>query len=251
MLQVLQALYYSMCFVCAVMDALREKSDHGPHKKHPSAPSYWRNSKLHQISDFMYFTSVLPVGTVTCILFWGLYVAEPTLVMPEWAEKLIPPFMNHITHTAPIPFILVDTLLTCHQAPSRKLGSVVVVAEVAFYFTVTCILFWGLYVAEPTLVMPEWAEKLIPPFMNHITHTAPIPFILVDTLLTCHQAPSRKLGSVVVVAEVAFYFTVFVAFPFFFLEAVHCLVHQSCNTLNAVKFRNIVFLFLLYIDSKS
>ncbi|VDO59176.1 unnamed protein product [Onchocerca flexuosa] len=43
--------------------------------------------------------------------------------------------MNHIMVTASLPFILVDTLLTCHRAPSRKIGSVVVVAEVVFYYS--------------------------------------------------------------------------------------------------------------------
>lgn len=66
--QVLQTIYYAICFICALMDTLRETTDHGPHKKHPTTPSYWRNSKLHRISDFMYFTSVLPVGTVRFIL---------------------------------------------------------------------------------------------------------------------------------------------------------------------------------------
>ncbi|KAK6112040.1 FAR-17a/AIG1-like family protein [Brugia pahangi] len=125
-----------MCFICALMDTLRETTDYGPHKKHPTTPSYWRNSKLHRISDFMYFTSVLPVGAITCLLFWSLYALEPTLVIPKWAEELIPPFMNHITHTAPLPFILVDTLLTCHRAPSRKIGSIIIIALVIFYFSI-------------------------------------------------------------------------------------------------------------------
>ncbi|VDN94011.1 unnamed protein product [Brugia pahangi] len=133
---VLQTVYYAMCFICALMDTLRETTDYGPHKKHPTTPSYWRNSKLHRISDFMYFTSVLPVGAITCLLFWSLYALEPTLVIPKWAEELIPPFMNHITHTAPLPFILVDTLLTCHRAPSRKIGSIIIIALVIFYFSI-------------------------------------------------------------------------------------------------------------------
>ncbi|VDN00545.1 unnamed protein product, partial [Onchocerca ochengi] len=59
---VLQAVYYVICFACASMDALRETTDHGPHKKQPTTPSYWRQSKLHRISDFMYFTVTLPIG---------------------------------------------------------------------------------------------------------------------------------------------------------------------------------------------
>ncbi|KAM3728709.1 Androgen-induced protein [Dirofilaria immitis] len=133
---VLQAIYYVICFACAFMDALREKTDYGPHKKHPTTPSYWRDSKLHRISDFMYFTIIIPIGATTCLIFWALYAVESTLVIPKWAEGLIPPFMNHITHTAPLPFLLVDTLLTCHRAPPRQIGSVVVLALVPCYFII-------------------------------------------------------------------------------------------------------------------
>uniref|UniRef100_A0A915Q4W1 Uncharacterized protein n=1 Tax=Setaria digitata TaxID=48799 RepID=A0A915Q4W1_9BILA len=131
---VLQAVYYTLCFVCAVLDISSEKIDHGLHKKHSAPPGYWRNSRLHRISDFMYFTSILPVGATTCILFWALNAMEPTMVMPKWAQEIIPPFMNHITHTAPLPFTLIDTLLTCHRAPSRRVGSIITVALVVFYF---------------------------------------------------------------------------------------------------------------------
>ncbi|VDM94080.1 unnamed protein product [Onchocerca ochengi] len=101
---------------------------------------------------------------------------------------------------------------------------------------------------EPTLIVPEWAEKLIPPFMNHITHTASLPFILVDTLLTCHRAPSRKTGSIIVVAEVIFYFSIVLGVRYFngywiypfleYLSAIHLII---------MFFMALVFTWLLYI----
>ncbi|VDK56177.1 unnamed protein product [Anisakis simplex] len=119
------------------MDYKTEQKDRGPHTRHPSAPSYWRVTKLHRICDALYYFGTFPVGVATCVMFWVLYAIEPTLVMPLWAEKLIPRFVNHVTHTAPIPFVLVDTLLTCHHAPPKKLGSVVSVALVfGYYFIV-------------------------------------------------------------------------------------------------------------------
>uniref|UniRef100_A0A914RG16 Uncharacterized protein n=1 Tax=Parascaris equorum TaxID=6256 RepID=A0A914RG16_PAREQ len=69
--------------------------DRGPHTRHPSAPSYWRYTKLHRICDFMYYIGTFPVGVATCGMFWALYAVDPTLVMPMWAEKLIPRFVNH------------------------------------------------------------------------------------------------------------------------------------------------------------
>lgn len=78
-------------------------------------------------------------------------MADPELVMPAWVAKLVPDWLNHgvlslfvsfcipspppflVSHTAPVAFVLVDTLLTCHHAPDRKIGSTVVVALFLFY----------------------------------------------------------------------------------------------------------------------
>jgi hypothetical protein len=96
-------------------------------------PSYWRKTKMHTICDFVYFTSAFPVGVATCILFWAIYMINPEFVMPKWASNLIPPFYNHVTHTAPVVFLLIDTLLTCHHAPNRFNASAVVLSLFAFY----------------------------------------------------------------------------------------------------------------------
>ncbi|MFH4982585.1 hypothetical protein AB6A40_009294 [Gnathostoma spinigerum] len=133
---VLQTSYYVVCLICSAMDVLIEESDHGPHTRHPSAPSYWRKNRLRIICDFMYYTSAFPVGTVTCALFWLLYAINPQLVMPDWISRLIPPFMNHVTHTAPVAFILVDTLLTCHHAPPRTTGLLISFCLATFYFLI-------------------------------------------------------------------------------------------------------------------
>ncbi|VDO77359.1 unnamed protein product [Onchocerca flexuosa] len=52
------------------MDVLHETIDYGPNKKHLTIASYRRDSKLHRISDFMYFTIVLPVGAVSFIYIY-------------------------------------------------------------------------------------------------------------------------------------------------------------------------------------
>ncbi|KAF1746134.1 hypothetical protein GCK72_022587 [Caenorhabditis remanei] len=69
----------------------------------------YKFDRLKRIADFMHFTSIFPVGIVTCGLFWGLYAIDPALVMPDWIAKLIPWWLNHITHTYPIVYILLDS----------------------------------------------------------------------------------------------------------------------------------------------
>ncbi|VDD96555.1 unnamed protein product, partial [Enterobius vermicularis] len=148
------------------------KKDCGPHTRHPSAPSYWRNSRLHRICDFTYYTSVFPVGIATCLLFWILYLIDPGLVMPAWAERIIPRFLNHVTHTAPLFFISVDTLLTCHQAPKRKTGLLVAAALLAFYFSLLYFVRW-------------YHGYWLYPVFEFFTQSYHLAFILVASALFC------------------------------------------------------------------
>uniref|UniRef100_A0A914Y6J1 Androgen-induced gene 1 protein-like n=1 Tax=Panagrolaimus superbus TaxID=310955 RepID=A0A914Y6J1_9BILA len=131
---VLQTVYSGICFCCSVFDMLEEQKHQEEYKQTKlHVPSYWRQTKLHKICDFMYSTSAFPVGMATSLLFWGLYAANPEFVIPKWAVGLIPQWHNHVTHTAPIVFLMIDTLLTCHHAPSKKTGSIVVLSLYAFY----------------------------------------------------------------------------------------------------------------------
>jgi hypothetical protein len=129
----LQSIYSVICFFCALFDWNAEFQHNVQYKKQIHVPSYWRNTRLHKICDFMYATSVFPVGMATCLMFWSLYAVNPELVMPVWIAKLIPNWLNHVIHTAPIAFLLVDTLLTCHHAPDRRLGSLVILLLFLFY----------------------------------------------------------------------------------------------------------------------
>uniref|UniRef100_A0A914KX17 Uncharacterized protein n=1 Tax=Meloidogyne incognita TaxID=6306 RepID=A0A914KX17_MELIC len=129
----LQSVYSVICFFCALFDWNAELGHKDQYKKQIHVPSYWRSTKLHKICDFMYATSVFPVGMATCLMFWSLYAVNSEFVMPAWVAKLVPHWLNHVTHTAPIAFLLVDTLLTCHHAPDRRVGSLIVLLLFIFY----------------------------------------------------------------------------------------------------------------------
>uniref|UniRef100_A0A7E5A186 Androgen-induced gene 1 protein n=1 Tax=Panagrellus redivivus TaxID=6233 RepID=A0A7E5A186_PANRE len=139
---VLQTVYSTICFICAVLDWIEESrlaKLRKPGKKAlvtQHVPSYWRLTPLHKACDFMYATSAFPVGMATSLLFWGLYIANPEFVIPKWATNLIPQWHNHVTHTAPVAFLLIDTLLTCHHAPSKKTGSLVIGALYLIYLSI-------------------------------------------------------------------------------------------------------------------
>lgn len=61
---VLQTVYSAVCFLCTLMDWKEEIKRSDEYNKHPHVPSYWRNTTLHKICDFMYATSAFPVGMV-------------------------------------------------------------------------------------------------------------------------------------------------------------------------------------------
>uniref|UniRef100_A0A914P646 Uncharacterized protein n=1 Tax=Panagrolaimus davidi TaxID=227884 RepID=A0A914P646_9BILA len=95
-------------------------------------------SKLVMLTmlNFVLQTVYSTICFATSLLFWGLYAANPEYVVPKWAVGLIPQWHNHVTHTAPMVFLMIDTLLTCHHAPSKKTGSIVVLSLYAFYLAI-------------------------------------------------------------------------------------------------------------------
>lgn len=104
-------------------------------------------SLLKPVTDFMFYTSVFPVGIVsclwsfplislqvTCALFWGLYVIDPALVMPAWIAKLIPQWLNHVTHTLPVFYLLFEIYSTHREAPTKTTSMIMSSLLVAIYF---------------------------------------------------------------------------------------------------------------------
>jgi len=130
---VLQTFYSGLCLICAIFDWTTESKEPTCKSHKHVLPSYWRNTRTHNICDFTYFTSAFPVGMATCILYWAIYLINPDAVMPAWVAKMLPRWYNLVIHCAPVGFLLIDTLLTCHHAPSRGKASAVVLSLFAFY----------------------------------------------------------------------------------------------------------------------
>jgi hypothetical protein len=100
------------------------------------APLYYSQSTLHSICDFLYAVVIIPMGLGVVALFWGIYAVDRELVHPKRLDAIVPSWLNHVMHTAPVPFILVDTLLMCHRYPSRGKGMLTVVTVALLYVCV-------------------------------------------------------------------------------------------------------------------
>jgi len=106
-----------------------------------------------------------------------------------------------------VSFVHADVLYVC-TADTTRVFCLRTNLGLALYYFMFIFCFWALYAVEPTFVMPkEWA-RLVPAFHNHVTHTAPVAFLLIDTLLTCHHAPGRATGSLVVLGCFSIYLAI-------------------------------------------
>lgn len=132
---VIQTVYFGLCMIRAFIDTLANKPEVGPHKRHPDVPTYYPSTKFHSFVDGFYACGALPIGIFVVLMFWGLYAVDRELVYPKALDKIIPQWLNHVMHTAPGPFLLVDTMLTCHRYPSRAKGLGLILIFGALYST--------------------------------------------------------------------------------------------------------------------
>ncbi|KAJ1364808.1 hypothetical protein KIN20_024980 [Parelaphostrongylus tenuis] len=94
------------------------------------------NNSFKSVLDFTFHCLIFPLAMVTCALFWFLHILDPSLVMPEWLASLIPPWLNHVTHTLPVIYVIFELLATDKAPPSRKTSVAASTAYVAIYFTI-------------------------------------------------------------------------------------------------------------------
>uniref|UniRef100_A0A1I7WPK0 Acyl_transf_3 domain-containing protein n=1 Tax=Heterorhabditis bacteriophora TaxID=37862 RepID=A0A1I7WPK0_HETBA len=78
------------------------------------------NSRLKSFLDFVLYTILFPIGMTACTLFWCLHAVDPSLIMPDWVAALIPSWLNHVTHTLPVPYFMMDMLMTKRLVPTQK-----------------------------------------------------------------------------------------------------------------------------------
>ncbi|OUC46879.1 FAR-17a/AIG1-like protein [Trichinella nativa] len=114
--------YFWLCVFRAFTDRLAERTDVGPHRAHPAPPTYYPKSKLHSVCDFTYAVIALPIGVFVVLMFWILYAIDREMVYPDYLDEIIPSWYNNVLHVAPLPFILVDSLLVCHRYPTKLRG---------------------------------------------------------------------------------------------------------------------------------
>ncbi|RCN44439.1 FAR-17a/AIG1-like protein [Ancylostoma caninum] len=94
------------------------------------------DNHLKPFLDFSFYCTIFPVAVTTCALFWGLYAIDPELVMPEWVARLIPSWLNHVTHTLPVIYVVFDLLTAKRSPPSHRKSLTMAALHVFIYFVI-------------------------------------------------------------------------------------------------------------------
>ncbi|KIH57733.1 FAR-17a/AIG1-like protein [Ancylostoma duodenale] len=59
--------------------------------------------------------------------------------------------------------------------------------------------------------MPEWVVRLIPSWLNHVTHTLPVVYVVFDLLTAKRNPPSHRKSLAMATLHVFIYFVIIVA----------------------------------------
>ncbi|WKY16001.1 hypothetical protein Q1695_001016 [Nippostrongylus brasiliensis] len=117
---------------------------------------------LNSAIDYTYHCTIFPVAVVTCLLFWGLYAIDPQLVMPEWVAELIPSWLNHVTHTLPLIYVLFELIFFEKDAPTTKSSLWMAVTHVIIYYVIILsVRFFDEYWLYPLLEIFTWQHHIV------------------------------------------------------------------------------------------
>ena len=128
----LQTLYFGMCLSRDIIDWK---------KKSPGGRDHHSLQSLQKFIDQTHAMFVFPIGMFVVITFWAIYLFDRELIFPSYLDSIIPAWLNHIMHTFPLFFLLMDKWTVHHRYPSKRRGLLG-----ALFFT-SVYTFWILWLA--------------------------------------------------------------------------------------------------------
>jgi len=121
-----------------------------------------RKGVLHRLFDTIHTSLAFPVGIFVCVTFWMIYAVDRELIYPTYLDALVPSWLNHVMHTAHLPFLIIDKYIVLHRYPSQKYGLSILIFFSALYNI------WILYLAlekniwvYPILEVMNWTYRII------------------------------------------------------------------------------------------
>ncbi|CAG0916934.1 unnamed protein product [Notodromas monacha] len=126
-----------------------------------------------RFKDFFFAAFAFPLGLFVSMMFWSIYAVDRELILPSAFRTIYPWWLNHMDHSAPIAFILIEAMTLPHFVS---------------------MMFWSIYAVDRELILPSAFRTIYPWWLNHMDHSAPIAFILIEAMTLPHVFPSRWKG---------------------------------------------------------
>ncbi|XP_064488407.1 androgen-dependent TFPI-regulating protein-like [Ornithodoros turicata] len=98
------------------------------------APIPFKGQLCH-LRDHIFLSVSLPSCVFVPTFFWSMYHVDRELIFPRCLELYYPTWLNHLIHTAILPFALLEAMLCRHRQPSRKGAFITLFAYVSCYVT--------------------------------------------------------------------------------------------------------------------
>ena len=96
------------------------------------------------IRSKIFFQIILPLSYFVSIFFWGLYLIDRELVLPQEMDKFITPYFNNQKHTFIILCTTLEMLLINHQPmPEYRSGIPTIVAFSSAYMLWLAVVYWN------------------------------------------------------------------------------------------------------------
>jgi len=75
---------------------------------------------LQKVRDALFTSIAWPIGTFVVLTFWALYAIDRELVFPTVLDDIIPSWLNHVMHTTPLVFLLIERIMVYHWSSTRS-----------------------------------------------------------------------------------------------------------------------------------
>lgn len=118
--------------------------------------------KFTKVRDKFFASIAMPYGLFVVAVFWILYSIDRELIFPKVLDGIFPVWLNHVSHTAILPVLLMESYILKHRHPRKKDGMTITAVFGLIYA------FWVLYLAlvkeiwpYPILYILNWGQRFI------------------------------------------------------------------------------------------
>lgn len=112
---------------------------------------------VRKVRDFMFSSGTISISIGVSVYFWGLYVYDYRLLLPNNVDEIEPKWYNHMVHTFNTVFMVIELLWTHHRYPSNFIMTLWSCTYMTGYFV------WMIFLKYKTDAWPYPIFSELPP----------------------------------------------------------------------------------------